>query len=348
MDVSLLKREIIKRNKVSEILEFIGCHSINFHAGTEDDYYTCGNKDGDNPSAITVYCGTSLKTINYTRELSSKKTEHDLIDLVMFNKKINFFEAIKLICDVVGVNYYGLENDDDLPESIKITRLINEMSIDNEDEYAENVTIEPKQECILGYYKKCCNDLFKEDGVSYATQAEFELGFDDESNLITIPIRDELGNLVGIKGRQLEKNCSNNKYTYLIRCPRGKILYNLFRSYDEIVSAGFVIVVESEKACMQLYDMGIYNVVALSGSKLTAVQRQKLMNLHTDIVLALDKDIALKRLQDIANKFPIGYNISAILDDKEILDEKESPTDDPFKWDELWADCRVDLRKQVV
>ena len=331
----------MREDKIPDILERIGCHSVEFHSGTTDDYYTCGNKDGDNPSAITVYCNNSLKCINYTRELNAKKNDHDIIDLVMFNEKISFFEAIKLLCDVTGMNYYGLENDVDLPESLKMMKLINDMSIDNEDEYVEDTIVEPKSESILNYYAKAFNDLFKEDGVSYKTQALFEMGFDDETNLITIPIRDELGNLVGVKGRQFDRETTGSKYTYLIRCPRGKILYNL--SYDEIVSAGYVIVVESEKACMQLYDMGIFNVVALSGSKLTAVQRQKLMNLHVDIVLALDKDIPLEKLQNMANKFPLGYKISAIVDDKGILNEKESPTDDPFKWDELWETCRVEL-----
>lgn len=343
MDISLLKKSIVREDKIPDILERIGCHSVEFHSGTTDDYYTCGNKDGDNPSAITVYCNNSLKCINYTRELNAKKNDHDIIDLVMFNEKISFFEAIKLLCDVTGMNYYGLENDVDLPESLKMMKLINDMSIDNEDEYVEDTIVEPKSEFILNYYAKAFNDLFKEDGVSYKTQALFEMGFDDETNLITIPIRDELGNLVGVKGRQFDRETTGSKYTYLIRCPRGKILYNLFRSYDEIVSAGYVIVVESEKACMQLYDMGIFNVVALSGSKLTAVQRQKLMNLHVDIVLALDKDIPLEKLQNMANKFPLGYKISAIVDNKGILNEKESPTDDPFKWDELWETCRVEL-----
>lgn len=343
MDISLLKKAIVRENKIPDILERIGCHSIEFHVGTTDDYYTCGNKDGDNPSAITVYCNNSLKVINYTRELNAKKQDHDIIDLVMFVEKISFFEALKFLCDVADMNYYGLENDEDLPESIKMMRLINDMSLDNEDEYAGDINVEPRPEKILNYYAKSCNDLFKNDGVSYKTQSIFEIGFDDDTNLITIPIRDELGNLVGVKGRQFDKECTGSKYTYIERCPRGKILYNLFRSYDDIVSAGYVIVVESEKACMQLYDMGIYNVVALSGSKLTAVQRQKLMNLHVDIVLALDKDISIEKLQSMANKFPFGYKISAIVDTKGILNEKESPTDDPFKWDELWEECRVEL-----
>ena len=81
----------------------------------------------------------------------------------------------------------------------------------------------------------------------------------------------------------------------------------------------------------------------MSGSKLTSVQRQKLIDLHVDVVFALDKDVTRDKLESMANKFPLGYKISALIDDKDILDEKESPTDNPFKWEELWDTCKVDL-----
>ena len=339
LDISFLKRTILEENKIVDVLERIGCHSIEFHSGNPDDFYTCANKNGDNKSAITVYCNDNLKCINYTRELNVKKESHDIIDLVMFNEEISFFQAIKFLCDIVEINYYSVENEEDVPESIKMVWLVDSMCMANEDEYIENTIVEPKPEYILNYYRCVCNDIFAKDNVSYYTQAVFELGYDDERDMITIPIRDELGNLVGVKARTCDMSVVHNKYTYLIGCPRGKILYNLFRSYESIVELGYVIVVESEKACMQLYDMGIYNTVALSGSKLTAVQRQKLMNLHVDIVFALDKDVTKDKLQSMANKFPLGYKISAIIDTKDILNEKESPSDDPFKWEELWDEC---------
>lgn len=343
MDIGHLKRTILEKDEVPNILQHIGCHDIEFHSGSPDDFYTCANKDGDNKSAITLYLNSNLKCINYTRELNVKKDSHDIIDLVMFNENISFFQAIKLLCDLVDINYYGIENEEDVPESIKMVWLVDSMSLGNEDEYIEDTTIEPKPEHYLDYYRKVVNDIFLRDNISFMTQIEFDIRYDDERDMIIIPIRDELGNLVGVKARTCDESVKTNKYTYLIRCPRGKILYNLYRSYDSIMELGFVIVVESEKACMQLYDMGIYNTVALSGSKVTAVQRQKLMNLHVDIVFALDKDIEKEKLQAIANKFPLGYKISALIDDKDILDEKESPTDDPFKWEELWDTCKVDL-----
>lgn len=343
MDIRFLKNRILDNDKIHEILECIGCHHIQFHIGAEDNYYTCGNNDGDNPSAIVIYCNENLKCVNYTRELNPKKENHDIIDLIMFVKKISFFETLKLLCDICDIDYYDMENDTEIPESIKLVHYIANMDSVNSDEYIEDIRLEPKPEIILGYYKSCVNDLFKNDGISYKTQLLFEIGYDYETNLITIPIRDELGNLVGIKARVPEKNCKKDKYTYLVRCPRGKVLYNLFRAYPYIIEKGFVIVVESEKAVMQLYDMGIYNVIALSGSKLTSVQLRKIMNLHVDVVFALDKDIEKDKIQNMANRFPLGYTIYGLIDTKNILDEKESPSDNPQKWCLLWENCKVQL-----
>lgn len=344
MDISYLKQYIVDNNKINAVLEHIGCHSIRYHNGADDNYYTCANKDGDNPTAIVVYCNSSLKCMNYTRELNNKKSDHDLIDLVMFNEDINFFHAVKLLCEVAGIDYYDMENEQEVPESIKLCKFIAGMDTVDENEYDEEfIKVTPKPEHILEYYQKCVNDLFKDDNVSYKTQLLFELGFDPETNMITIPIRDELGNLIGVKGRHLNRDIKQNKYTYLVRCPRGRTLYNLFRAYKYIDETGFVIVVESEKAVMQLYDMGIYNAVALSGSKLTFIQLRKLMNLHVDIVFALDKDIPIEKLQGMANKFPLGYNIYAIIDEDNVLNEKESPTDNPKKWEKLWGENLVKL-----
>lgn len=348
MDVARLKNTILEMNAVRPILEKIGCGNIRLHQGAEDDYYTCSNKDGNNPSAITVYLTPTLKTINYTRELNPKKQDHDIIDLIMFNEKISFFMALKLMCDVANINYYGMENDDDLPESIKLTQYILSICGSSDDEYEEdkNEKIEEKPEYIINrYYTPSVHDMFADDGISYQTQVEFEIGYDSETDSITIPIRDELGNLVGIKARRKQNNLRKNKYVYLIGCPRGKILYNLYRAYNNIQEEGFVIVVESEKAVMQLYDIGVYNVIALSGSKLTSNQKQKLIDLRVEIVFALDKDISRERLVEIGNRFPSGISVYAVYDKDNLLDEKQSPTDDITKWEKLISEYVIKLHE---
>ena len=74
-------------------------------------------------------------------------------------------------------------------------------------------------------------EFFYDDNISYETQAEFEIGLDVHSHRITIPIRDEFGRLVGIKGRRVWDVVDeyNPKYIYLHNCEKSKILYGLYK-----------------------------------------------------------------------------------------------------------------------
>ena len=106
--------------------------------------------------------------------------------------------------------------------------------------------------------------MFKEDNIDYETQQEFEIGYDECSNRITIPIRDDLGNLVGIKGRYFYRNVPSNeeKYIYLEKCAKSQILYGLYKTINYIKSANRVFVVEAEKGVHQLYGQGYCEVVS--------------------------------------------------------------------------------------
>lgn len=64
----------------------------------------------------------------------------------------------------------------------------------------------------------------------------FEIGYDDVSNRITIPVRDEMGTLVGVKGRlflkqeEMTEEEQRVKYIYLECCNRARLLYGLYLS----------------------------------------------------------------------------------------------------------------------
>ena len=62
------------------------------------------------------------------------------------------------------------------------------------------------------------NDLFFKDNIDYGTQAKFEVGYDEQTNRITIPIRDEIGTLVGVKGRMFGKAQKDGELKYLYIC----------------------------------------------------------------------------------------------------------------------------------
>lgn len=333
MEIKKLKQYILDNKKIEYILTELGCHHIHYHTSTgSDNYYQCANVDGDNLTAIVVYENSSLYCINHTRNISDKE-DTDLLDLVMFIKQLRLFDAIKYLCDILGLEYYE-DEDDNIPESIKITQMLIELNsgtyIDD-----EKSALKPIDEKILSYYKPYCNEMFYEDNIDYETQKAFEIGYDAETNCITIPIRDEIGTLVGVKGRYFDKTLTSNKYIYLERCAKSKMLYGLFMSYSYIKRYGFVYVGESEKFCMQLWSMGVYNCVSTSGSKITKHQINKLASLGVKLIFCYDKDIEIDELEKIANKFPYGIEVFFMFDKDSILNEKESPSDNKEKWLQL-------------
>lgn len=328
MDVDLLKEYILNNDKIIPILEELGCH----HIRDRGTYISCGNPDGDNSSAISVYKNDSLYTIDYTREIQKEGKWSDLFTLVEYFKDLSFFEAVKQVCDWIDLDYYH-NFEEEIPKSLQLTKMIMEMRQGNLANQ-EDIKVKPIPETILSYYKPYVNDLFFQDHIDYETQRDFEIGYDDFTNRITIPIRDELGTLVGVKGRALQNKAKDGelKYIYIEPVARSKILYGLYRNHDFIKQAKNVFVVEAEKGVMQAYSYGYRNVVATGGKKLSKHQIDMLTRLGVDITLCFDKDVEKKELVEIANKFIDGVPVYAAIDRDNLLDFKESPTDDYDKF----------------
>lgn len=341
MDIEILKEHILENNFIPTILEELGCH----HIRKKDGYFQCANPDGDNVTAVCVYENTNLTTVNYTRDISNGKNIHtDLISLVEFYKNETFPYAVKWICDVLDIDYYS-NLDEDLPKSLQLTKMLVEMqSVDTETETEK--PLKPISEKILSYFEPYVNDMFNEDGVSYETQAEFEIGYDEFTNRITIPIRDDLGNLVGVKARYFYRQVPEDeqKFMYIEKCARSQILYGLYKTINFIKKAQRVFVTEAEKGVQQLYDKGYFEAVATGGSKISKSQVDKLTRLCVPIIFVFDKDIAKEELDDIASRFIDGTEVYALIDTMGILNEKESPTDNISKFEQLLEKCMYRLK----
>lgn len=341
MDIEILKEHILENNFIPTILEELGCH----HIRKKDGYFQCANPDGDNTTAVCVYENTNLTTINYTRDISNGKNIHtDLISLVEFYKNESFPYAVKWICDVLDIDYYS-NLDEDLPKSLQLTKMLVEMqSVDTDTETEK--PLKPIPEKILSYFEPYVNDMFCEDGVGYDTQVEFEIGYDEFTNRITIPIRDDLGNLVGVKARYFYRQVPEDeqKFMYIEKCARSQILYGLYKTINFIKKAQRVFVVEAEKGVQQLYDKGYFEAVATGGSKISKNQIDKLTRLCVPIIFVFDKDITKEELDDIASRFIDGTEVYALIDTIGILNEKESPTDDISKFEQLLEKCMYKLK----
>ncbi len=338
MDIKNLKNYLFNnQDKIQFILEELGFHHIKLHKGNPDEYIKCGNPDGDNQSAITIYLNENLLSENYTRDICSSKKNCDFIDLVKYAKDQieldnNFFLTLKWISEKVGLSYYHDFEKEEF-QSLKVLKMLQTMlkKIDNKDE--DNIPLKPKDEIILSYYFPWVNDMFLEDGISFSTQRTFEIGYDCATNYITIPIKDEIGNLVGVKGRYGSREVPDGiqKYYYLEQCPRGKILYGYHLTKKYIDESDFLLVGESEKFVLQCWSYGIRNVVATGGTTIRKNQIDKLTRLGKRLIFCFDKDFTKDKIQTLRNKF-LGYvDFSAVIDKNNLLGEKESPSDNKEK-----------------
>ena len=332
MDVQELKNYIYENKYVEQILDSIGCHHIKYHPSNE--YWSCANADGYNNGAIVIYDNEFLMCMNYTRQMVKGNRNTDLIDLVCYTKHLTFPQGLKFICEEIGISYYH-DFEEDIPESFRILQMIADMNTNITEEKEKPLT--PINEHILSYYKPYVNDIFYEDNIDYKTQREFEIGFDEETNRYTIPIRSEIGDLVGVKGRYFYREVpeNENKYIYLEPCSKSKILYGLHKTIECIKNKGVVYVFESEKAVMQLWSYGYKNAVSTGGKTISRHQVELLVRLGVKIVFCFDKDVEKSEYENIALMFPDNIPLFYMFDEDNLLDGHESPSDDSNKWQKL-------------
>ena len=163
---------------------------------------------------------------------------------------------------------------------------------------------------------------------------------------IKIPIRDDLGNLVGFKARYFYRDVPDgeNKFTYIERCAKSQLLYGLYKTIGYIKNKQRVFVTEAEKGVQQLFDKGYCEAVSTGGSKVTKCQIDKLTRLCVPVIFVFDKDVDKNQLENIASRFVDGVEVYALIDTIGILNEKESPTDNMEKFEQLLKNCIYKLK----
>lgn len=328
MNAQEIKEKIYEEERVEDVLSELGCHHIRRHTG----FWTCGNPDGDNQSAIVIYENENLTTLNYTRQLTKQARTTDLFDLVMYIKQCTFPESLKEICNMLGYDYY--QEPEDVPDSLQIIKMLGQMNSDSETE--DETPLKPIPEEILSYYIQLPNAMFKADNISFRIQKEFGIGYDPYSNRITIPLLDPLGSLCGVKGRLLgEPDEYNPKYLYIEKCAKSYLLYGYYENREYIKQSNTIYCVESEKGVLQLASYGYRNAVATGGKHISKTQAELLVRTGKNICIALDKDVGKEEIEIIASVFPENIPVYYVYDYGDILGEKESPSDNLGNWMEL-------------
>lgn len=297
----------------------MGCHNIK----RGNNFVTATNPDGDAKAAINVSL-ESLHVINHTRIDFPDKA--DIITLVEYVKNIYFTKAIIWICEVCDYSYYGTQgrekNDD---PCVAFLDEIEPKSINLE------VPLRKLDDIILNEYVQYPNIWFYDEGISLYVQNLFELGFSVRDNCITIPIRDEIGSLVGVKGRTVldYEKLNMSKYWFPYPTPKSQILYGLDKSFKHIKEAGEVLVYEAEKSVQKSFCYGFCNAVSIGGHDLSSTQVLKLEKLGVNIVLAFDKNVSDEEWKREVDKFILRDRLFVIYErnNKGLLGAKDAPVD---------------------
>jgi len=134
---------------------------------------------------------------------------------------------------------------------------------------------------------------------------QYDIGFDDIHERITFPLRDLMGNLVGISGRTVtgayprykvyDREYLDLGYPARSQTQKGAILWNAHRVYPGLFMGSpqqYVVVVEGFRGCLWAIQCGIKNTVALLGSNLSRRQQWILERMGCKVYLMLDNDEA--------------------------------------------------------
>ena len=112
---------------------------------------------------------------------------------------------------------------------------------------------------------------------------------------LMFPIISESGRVVGFGGRKLFDDDNEAKY---INSPetkiynKSKILYGLNLAKKDIKEKGYALLVEGYMDLISLYQNGIQNVIASSGTSLTTLQVKIISRYTKEIVIIYDSDTA--------------------------------------------------------
>lgn len=294
-----------------------------------DDIRDCGdnfrfkNLDGDSANAIAFYKAGNF--VNFSRGIRG-----DVFAFVMYAKQCNFVTAMNYIVDTLHLN------KDELNQSIVYPfKGFYRNLIKNQTE--PEAMMKTYDESILGEYHGMYNEMFFKDGISYCTQAKYNVGYDVWSNRITIPEYTFDGKLCGIMGRLNDSNCEHGeRWLPVIPCKRNLTLFGYHRNYRHIQQKSLAVIFESEKSTMQMNTFGSRVALSSCGCYLSNTQVRYLKALMVNkLVIAYDEGLDEELIREEAKKLQlrnhvIQNKVGYIYDrDHEImkLGSKVSPSD---------------------
>lgn len=185
--------------------------------------------------------------------------------------------------------------------------------------------------------------IWEQEGISLATMQKYKIGYDPVANCITIPIYDNQGQLVSVRGRFLaqEEQVKYKPITFfnkILAAPSSQMLYGLWQNKQAIQNTKTAIIFESEKSVLMMdtYYGNRNNSVATFGKNISNQHILMLRQIGAEnIILAYDADYRtdaetitkLKEYRKIAKNLTPFFTVSIVMDWDRKLGYKDSPID---------------------
>lgn len=278
MNAALLSQHLQgQQDMVFSILETLGIENISYN--NAKGQFRFAREAGSNPSSTLLDCNT----LRYYCFSTGQKG--NLFTLIMDRLNCSFPESIRFVSTVLDLDPADFTIRISPPFHGFYKRLI----ADNDDNFDVPSISEDR---LLPYLGNLSYQFFM-DGIDYLTQEAYQIGYDEQSNRITIPERNFNGELCGIMGRSNDPDCPHGERWYpIIQCQRSKTLFGLQQNYKRIVEARTVVLFESEKAPMQCTSFGCHVALGLCGCHISKAQHAMLLSIRPRrVILALDEGL---------------------------------------------------------
>lgn len=245
----------------------------------------------------------------------------NVFKFLMEYKKISFIEAVQEIAEQYNIE---LKYDDSYPEAQSEQEILFDINTEVARYFSNNLLNDEEGQIARDYFQKrnIKVQTMRAFGLGYALngwenlvsflkqknidlEKALQLGligrnkdgrvYDKLAGRIIFPIFSPNGRVVAFAGRKLREDDTGGKY---INSPesiiyvKGRVLYGLSFAKDEIRKLDKAIIVEGYMDLISLYQAGIKNVVAVSGTALTDDQAQLLSRYTKNVVLLFDADTA--------------------------------------------------------
>ena len=268
-----------------------------------------------------------------------------LFDLVAHMKGYTSFgDTMRWCHKILGLKYeYNGKKEDNTPKDSILDFFKKYKTKPNKKSTKEKELRFYTDEEIFGMYVRCPYAGWIKEGITAKTQEQFSIGYHFDSKRVVIPHRYwKTGEIIGLIGRTI---CSDEeieyfgipKYFPIIPYKKGCNLYGLWENRQYIEDKKEIIIFEAEKSVLKMRSRGINNCVSVGSHDLSDEQVKILIGLNVNIVLAYDEDVPLEFMENEAKKFKGLRNVSIVINQYDILKDKQSPADATLKiWEALY------------